>query len=90
MYDRFIIDNPPQDAHEALKLHNRLWNVALRTSLAADSVKVTYNDLLLAILGRALGEHPKRIAVAANSGSGFGVCMASPSGAGIGRGARAF
>ena len=24
VYDRFIIDNPPQDAHEALKLHNRL------------------------------------------------------------------
>jgi alkyldihydroxyacetonephosphate synthase len=34
VYDRFIIDEPPQDAHAALQLHNRIWTVAARTSLA--------------------------------------------------------
>jgi alkyldihydroxyacetonephosphate synthase len=34
VYDRFIIDEPPQDPHAALQLHNRIWTVAARTSLA--------------------------------------------------------
>ncbi|MDA2924802.1 FAD-binding oxidoreductase, partial [Acidobacteria bacterium AH-259-L09] len=33
LYDRFIVKDPPQDPHEALKLHNRIWAVAVRTSL---------------------------------------------------------
>ena len=33
LYDRFIVEEPPQDAHEALKLHNQIWAVAVRTSL---------------------------------------------------------
>jgi alkyldihydroxyacetonephosphate synthase len=33
VYDRFYIHKPPQDAREALLLHNRIWGVASRTNL---------------------------------------------------------
>jgi alkyldihydroxyacetonephosphate synthase len=33
VYDRFYIENPPQDAREALLLHNRIWGVAARTNV---------------------------------------------------------
>jgi alkyldihydroxyacetonephosphate synthase len=33
VYDRFIIDKPPQDPHEALQLHTEIWGKAARTSL---------------------------------------------------------
>jgi alkyldihydroxyacetonephosphate synthase len=33
VYSRFIIKNPPEDAHEALKLHNRVWNTAMTAAL---------------------------------------------------------
>lgn len=33
LYDRFIVEKPPAEAEEALKLHNRIWAVAVRTSL---------------------------------------------------------
>ena len=29
LYSRFIIEEPPQDAQEALRLHNRVWNTAM-------------------------------------------------------------
>jgi len=38
VYDRFIIEEPPQDAHQALALHNEIWNVAVRTSIACGGV----------------------------------------------------
>jgi alkyldihydroxyacetonephosphate synthase len=34
LYDRFVINQPPQDAREALALHNEIWLRAVRTSLA--------------------------------------------------------
>jgi len=34
LYDRFIIEEPPQDPQEALRLHNRVWSTAVSTSLA--------------------------------------------------------
>ncbi|NOZ71945.1 MAG: FAD-binding oxidoreductase [Chloroflexi bacterium] len=34
LYSRFIIEEPPQDAQEALRLHNRVWNTAMQTVLA--------------------------------------------------------
>jgi alkyldihydroxyacetonephosphate synthase len=55
VYDRFIIDNPPQDAHEALKLHNKVWNVALRTSLANGGVLNEHHGVGLK-LGRMMRE----------------------------------
>ncbi len=33
VYDRFIIDKPPQDPHEALQLHTQIWGKAARTSI---------------------------------------------------------
>ena len=29
LYSRFIVEEPPQDAEEALRLHNRIWNAAM-------------------------------------------------------------
>jgi alkyldihydroxyacetonephosphate synthase len=33
IYSRFIIEEPPQDAQEALRLHNRIWNTAITAAL---------------------------------------------------------
>lgn len=33
LYDRFIIEQPPEDAQEALRLHNRVWTTAVTKSL---------------------------------------------------------
>jgi len=38
LYARFIIDNPPEDPHEALFLHNSIWNDVLRAAMAAGGV----------------------------------------------------
>jgi alkyldihydroxyacetonephosphate synthase len=38
VYDRFYIKHPPQDAHEALQLHNMIWADAARASLASGGV----------------------------------------------------
>ena len=35
LYDRFVINEPPQDPQEALALHNEIWTRAVRTSLAS-------------------------------------------------------
>ncbi|MFH1927640.1 MAG: FAD-binding oxidoreductase [Chloroflexota bacterium] len=32
-YDRFIIENPPQDPDEALVLHNEVWDLAIKVNL---------------------------------------------------------
>ena len=32
-YSRFIIDNPPGDPEEALRLHNQIWNAGVRAAL---------------------------------------------------------
>lgn len=34
VYDRFYVDDPPDDPTAALALHDRLWDAAVRTSLA--------------------------------------------------------
>ena len=33
IYDRFYVDDAPDDPVEALALHDRLWNAAITTSL---------------------------------------------------------
>jgi len=38
VYDRFVIDEPPRDPQEALRLHNRIWTAAARTSLECGGV----------------------------------------------------
>lgn len=34
LYSRFIIENPPEDAQEALRLHNQVWNTAMQAVIA--------------------------------------------------------
>ncbi|MEJ2303689.1 MAG: FAD-binding oxidoreductase [Anaerolineales bacterium] len=34
LYSRFIIEEPPEDAQEALRLHNRVWNAAMQAVIA--------------------------------------------------------
>ncbi len=55
VYDRFIIDNPPEDAHESMKLHNKVWNVAVRASLANGGVLNEHHGVGLK-LGRLMRE----------------------------------
>lgn len=33
MYSRFIVEEPPEDAQEAIRLHNRIWNAAVTAAL---------------------------------------------------------
>ena len=33
IYDRFIMDNPPKDPEEALRLHNQIWYTGVRAAL---------------------------------------------------------
>lgn len=33
IYDRFIMDNPPEDPEEAIRLHNQIWNTGVRAAL---------------------------------------------------------
>ena len=37
-YSRFILDNPPEDPEEALRLHNQIWNAGVRAALANGGV----------------------------------------------------
>jgi alkyldihydroxyacetonephosphate synthase len=34
LYSRFIIEDPPEDAQEALRLHNTIWNTAMQAVIA--------------------------------------------------------
>ncbi|MBC7334120.1 MAG: FAD-binding oxidoreductase [Actinobacteria bacterium] len=38
LYARFIIDDPPDDPHEAIYLHNSIWNDCLRAAIQAGGV----------------------------------------------------
>ena len=38
LYDRFIMDNPPEDKEEALRLHNRIWTTGVRAAMAHGGV----------------------------------------------------
>jgi alkyldihydroxyacetonephosphate synthase len=38
LYARFIVDNPPEDPHDVLYLHNSIWNDCLRAAMGAGGV----------------------------------------------------
>jgi len=38
LYARFIIDNPPADANEAVALYNKIWDMAIRAAIKAGGV----------------------------------------------------
>ena len=37
-YSRFIIENPPEDTEEAIRLHNSIWNDGIRAAIANGGV----------------------------------------------------
>ena len=37
-YSRFIMDQPPEDPEEALRLHNQIWNAGVRAAMANGGV----------------------------------------------------
>lgn len=55
IYDRFIVDNPPKDPHEALKLHNEIWTLGVRTAIANGGVVNDHHGVGIK-LGRLMKE----------------------------------
>ncbi len=55
IYDRFIIDNPPEDPVEAMRLHNEIWNTGVRTALANGGVVNDHHGVGIK-LGRLMKE----------------------------------
>lgn len=55
LYARFIIEKPPQDPHEAVRLYNRVWNAALRAAMKEGGVLNEHHGVGLK-LGRLMKE----------------------------------
>jgi len=55
LYARFIIDNPPQDIHEAVNLYNDVWNTVIRAALKQGGVLNEHHGIGLK-LGRLMKE----------------------------------
>lgn len=55
IYDRFIVDEPPADPHEALRLHNAIWSCGVRTALAHGGVVNDHHGVGIK-LGRLMKE----------------------------------
>ncbi|HEX2949440.1 MAG TPA: FAD-binding oxidoreductase [Armatimonadota bacterium] len=55
LYARFIVDNPPEDPHEAAALYNRIWDTGVRASIAAGGVLNEHHGIGLK-LGRLMKE----------------------------------
>ena len=54
-YSRFIIDNPPEDPQECVRLHNRIWNAGVRAALENGGVINDHHGVGLK-LGRLMKE----------------------------------
>ena len=54
-YSRFIIDNPPEDQEECIRLHNRIWNAGVRAAIANGGVINDHHGVGLK-LGRLMKE----------------------------------
>ncbi len=55
LYARFIIEEPPQDPHEAAQLYNRIWDMCLRAALENGGVLNEHHGIGLK-LGRLMQE----------------------------------
>ncbi|MDO5553612.1 MAG: FAD-binding oxidoreductase [Planctomycetia bacterium] len=55
VYDRFIVENPPEDPMEALRLHNQIWNCGVRAALAHGGVVNDHHGVGIK-LGRLMKE----------------------------------
>lgn len=54
-YSRFIMDQPPDDPAECIRLHNRIWNASVRTAIANGGVVNDHHGVGLK-LGRLMKE----------------------------------
>lgn len=54
-YSRFIIDNPPEDQEECIRLHNRIWSAGVRAAIANGGVINDHHGVGLK-LGRLMKE----------------------------------
>ena len=54
-YSRFIIDSPPEDADECIRLHNQIWNAGVRAALENGGVVNDHHGVGLK-LGRLMKE----------------------------------
>ena len=55
MYDRFIMENPPEDPEEAYRLHNEIWNAGIRAALNSGGVVNDHHGVGIK-LGRMMKE----------------------------------
>lgn len=55
IYDRFIMDDPPRDPQEAIRLHNQIWNAGVRAAMAHGGVINDHHGIGLK-LGRLMKE----------------------------------
>lgn len=55
IYDRFIVENPPEDPVEALRLHQQIWNCGVRAALANGGVVNDHHGVGIK-LGRLMKE----------------------------------
>ncbi len=55
IYDRFIVDEPPADPTEAMRLHNAIWTCGVRTALANGGVVNDHHGVGIK-LGRLMKE----------------------------------
>jgi len=55
VYDRFIIEEPPQDPQQALRLHNEIWDLGVRISLECGGVINEHHGV-----GLKLARHVRR------------------------------
>jgi alkyldihydroxyacetonephosphate synthase len=55
IYDRFIMDHPPEDPEEAIRLHNQIWNAGVRAAMAHGGVINDHHGIGLK-LGRLMKE----------------------------------
>ena len=55
IYDRFIVDDVPQDPQEAFRLHNEIWNCGVRTAIANGGVVNDHHGVGIK-LGRLMKE----------------------------------
>jgi len=55
LYARFIIDDPPEDAHEAAQLYNRVWDACLRAAMQHGGLLNEHHGIGLK-LGRLMRE----------------------------------
>ncbi len=55
IYDRFIMDHPPEDPEEAIRLHNQIWNAGVRAAMEHGGVINDHHGIGLK-LGRLMKE----------------------------------